>query len=59
MSSLRIRNEQILEQHRGGTSIKDLALQYYLTEKSIQRILREMQMKPPMENCGVGGEKIE
>ena len=50
--TLRIRNEQILEQHRKGTSTKELALQYYLTEKSIQRILREMQMKPPMGQCG-------
>lgn len=56
---LRRRNEQILEQHRAGVSTKELASRYYLTEKSIQRILREMQMKPPMEKCGVGGDKIE
>lgn len=49
--TLRIRNEQILEQYRSGTSTKELALQYYLTEKSIQRILREMRTKPPMEQC--------
>lgn len=56
---LRIRNEQILEQYQKGISTKELALRYYLTEKSIQRILREMQVKPPMEQCRVGGEKIE
>lgn len=56
---LRRRNEQILEQHQNGVSTKELASRYYLTEKSIQRILREMQMKPPMEKCGVGGDKIE
>lgn len=56
---LRRRNEQILEQHRNGVSTKELASRYYLTEKSIQRILREMQMKPPMEKCRVGGYKIE
>lgn len=48
---LRIRNEQILKQHQKGVSTKELALRYYLTEKSIQRILREMQIKPPMEKC--------
>lgn len=46
---LRIRNKQILEQHQKGVSTKELALRYYLTEKSIQRILREMQISPPME----------
>lgn len=57
--SLRIRNEQILEQYKKGASTKELASCYYLTEKSIQRILRDMQGKPPMEKCGVGGDKIE
>lgn len=56
---LRIRNEQILKQHREGVSTKELALRFYLTEKSIQRILREMQAKPPMEQGRVGGNKIE
>lgn len=46
---LRIRNEQIWEQYQKGVSTKELALRYYLTEKSIQRILREMQIGPPME----------
>lgn len=48
---LRIRNEQILEQYQKGVSTKELALRYYLTEKSIQRILREMQISPPIEKC--------
>ncbi len=56
---LRCRNEQILEQHQKGVSTKELASRYYLTEKSIQRILREMQVKPPMEQNRVGGDKIE
>lgn len=50
---LRIRNEQIFEQYQNGVSTKELALQYYLTQKSIQRILREMQIRPPMEQCGM------
>lgn len=48
---LRIRNEEIFTRHQKGMSTKELALQYYLTEKSIQRIIREMQIKPPMEQC--------
>lgn len=56
---LRIRNEQILKQHLEGVSTKELALQFYLTEKSIQRILRKMQVKPPMQQSEVGGDKIE
>ncbi|MDE5717529.1 MAG: hypothetical protein K2I53_07940 [Lachnospiraceae bacterium] len=50
---LRIRNEQIFEQYQNGVSTKELAQQYYLTQKSIQRILREMQIRPPMEQCGM------
>lgn len=49
--SLRRRNEQILGQYQKGISTKELAKSYYLTEKSIQRILRNMQAKPPRERC--------
>ena len=58
---LRIRNEQILERYQKGASTKELAQSYYLTEKSIQRILREMQVKPPTkrQDFNVGGNKIE
>ncbi|MDE6318830.1 MAG: hypothetical protein K2M22_03845, partial [Lachnospiraceae bacterium] len=58
---LRIRNGQILEQHQKGVSTKELAQRFYLTEKSIQRILRKMQVKPPTErqSFNVGGNKIE
>ncbi|MCM1058046.1 MAG: CD3324 family protein [Firmicutes bacterium] len=58
---LRQRNEQILKQHEKGVGVKELATEYYLTEKSIQRILKAMRAKPPMEskcNCQ-GGNKIE
>ncbi|MCM1135423.1 MAG: CD3324 family protein [Clostridium sp.] len=44
---LRLRNEKIREQHQKGISTKELAQNYYLTEKSIQRILKDMQTKPP------------
>lgn len=46
---LRLRNEQILEQYRKGAAVKELAKSYCLTEKSIQRILKDMRAKPPME----------
>lgn len=46
---LRLRNEQIFDQYQKGISTKELARRYYLTEKSIQRILRNMRTKPPME----------
>lgn len=49
--SLRMRNEQIFSQYQEGISIKELAQNYYLAEKSIQRILRDMRMKPPIERC--------
>lgn len=49
--NLRLRNEQIFEQYKKGISTKELAKKYYLTEKSIQRILRDMRMKPPMGRC--------
>ncbi len=46
---LRLRNERIFDQYQKGISTKELAQRYYLTEKSIQRILRNMRTKPPME----------
>lgn len=58
---LRLRNEQILEHYQMGITTKELAQRYYLTEKSIQRILRNMRTKPPMERSlsRHGGNKIE
>lgn len=59
--NLRLRNGQILEQYRKGATVKELAQSYHLAEKSIQRILRDTQAKPPMEQSadGHGGNKIE
>lgn len=58
---LRLRNEQILEQHQKGITVKELAQRYYLTEKSIQRILKNLRAKPPTERylADQGGDKIE
>lgn len=48
--NLRQRNEQIWAEYQNGSSTGELAEKYYLTEKSIQRILRNIQIKPPMEH---------
>lgn len=37
------RNLQIFSDYQEGLEISDLALKYFLSEKSIQRILREMK----------------
>ena len=42
---LRLRNEEIFYNYQKGRSVQDLADQYYLSVKSIQRILREMKSK--------------
>ena len=39
---LSMRNRQIYEEYLAGSKISELAYKYYLSEKSIQRILREM-----------------
>ena len=41
-----IRNKEICKKFKQGTSVKKLAEEYSLSEKSIQRILRKMK-----ENC--------
>lgn len=38
---MRARNEAIAEAYRQGYSVKELACQYFLTEHSIRRIIRE------------------
>lgn len=43
------RNKQILAEYEKGVTTKELATRYYLTEKSIQRIIRNMRQKPPVE----------
>lgn len=48
--NLRLRNEQILSEYQNGVCTKELAQRYYLSEKSIQRILRNIRAKPPMEH---------
>ena len=40
-SELRERNQQIFSEYLSGKSIPELAECYYLSEKSIQRIIRE------------------
>jgi len=40
------RNEDIYREYLAGARIVQLAEKYYLTEKSIQRIIREMKKEP-------------
>ncbi len=40
---LSMRNEQIYEAYRNGMKMPELAVRFFLSEKSIQRIVREMK----------------
>ena len=42
---LSVRNEQIYEAYRNGMKMPELAVRFFLSEKSIQRIVREMKDK--------------
>lgn len=42
---LSIRNQRIYEDYNSGMRTGELAGKYYLSEKSIQRIVREMRLK--------------
>ena len=41
--ALLTRNREIFRQYQRGNSVKQLAQTHYLSEKSIQRIIREMR----------------
>lgn len=41
---LRLRNERMYAQYREGISVRALAARYFLTEKSVQRIIRKMKL---------------
>lgn len=47
--NLALRNQQILQEYRAGATMEELAKRYFLTTKSIQRILRNFKKEPPME----------
>lgn len=40
-SNLKIRNNEIYKKYRNGTTINSLTQEYYLSEKSIRRIITE------------------
>lgn len=40
---LLVRNRQIYKDYLAGSKVSELACKYYLSEKSIQRILRKMR----------------
>lgn len=39
------RNKEIFNKHKNGITVKELTIQYYLTESSIRRIIREEKIK--------------
>lgn len=41
--SLMLRNRKIYEEHKKGTSIEELSEKYFLSEKSVQRIIRNIK----------------
>lgn len=41
--SLRMRNEAIFERYRNGISVEQLATEYYLSPKTVYKILSEMK----------------
>lgn len=48
-SELKNRNDEIFNNHIEGTSVKELANSYYLSEKSIRRIISEEKNKKLQE----------
>lgn len=48
-NKLALRNLQIFEEYQAGAGMEELARKYFLTVKSIQRILRNVKKEPPME----------
>ena len=48
---LQERNLQIYDKYRNGFQVKELAEKYSLSEKSIQRIIRNVKMGGKMDGC--------
>lgn len=46
------RNQDIIRKYKCGTTIKDLSKEYFLTEKSIQRIIRNYKFSDTPESRG-------
>ena len=44
-NSLKLRNNEIYKDYLDGNTISELTKKYYLSEKSIQRIIREEKLK--------------
>lgn len=46
-NELMIRNRQIYEAFKSGATIIELSAKFFLTEKSVRRIIRNYQISPP------------
>ena len=44
-NSLMLRNSKMYEEYKKGTTIRELSERYFLTEKSVQRIIRNLKIK--------------
>lgn len=42
-NSLMLRNSKMYEEYKKGTTIRELSERYFLTEKSVQRIIRNLK----------------
>lgn len=56
---LRSRNEDMYAKFSGGTSVRQLADEYFLTEKSVRRIIRKMRPSEGSSNSQPLGGKHE
>ena len=44
-NSLMLRNSKMYEEYKKGTTIRELSERYFLTEKSVQRIIRNLKIR--------------
>lgn len=43
------RNLQMYQKYKSGACVKDLAQEFFLTEKSVQRIIKELSKNNPLQ----------
>ena len=55
---LTMRNRQMCAEHESGITVTELSEKYFLTEKSVQRIIRNFK-KEGQENCCVKNDHYD
>lgn len=48
---LMLRNQRMYAEYQSGATVRALSERYFLTEKSVQRILRSYKTAPPKQVC--------